>query len=98
MKIVLSNEAIDDTNSIYKYISRDSIKYARKTIEDIRIKIRILKEQPYIGRKVPEFDDEYLRELLYKSYRIIYEIEEDTINIKTVLHGSKDLNNQHYKF
>ena len=37
----------------------------------------MLSQFPRCGRKVPEFDDDGIRELLAYSYRIIYRIEED---------------------
>jgi plasmid stabilization system protein ParE len=46
---------------------------------------------PKSGRKVPEFDDESLRELIVYSYRIIYAVESDQITITAVIHGRRML-------
>ena len=35
MQVLMSNEAHEDIDSIYEYISRDSIKYANETSENI---------------------------------------------------------------
>lgn len=42
-----------------------------------------------MGRKVSEYNDEHIREVFCYSYRIIYLLKEDTINIITVIHGSR---------
>jgi len=51
----------------------------------------MLSQFPRSGRKVPEFDDDDIRELLAYSYRIIYRIEEDNVIISTVIHGKRTL-------
>lgn len=52
---------------------------------------RKLKQFPRIGRKVPEFDDENIRELVTYSYRIIYRLEDDETVIAAVIHGKRIL-------
>ena len=49
------------------------------------------KKLPYLGRYVPELPDKHLRELIYKKYRIVYDISEDskTVYIHFVVHGSR---------
>jgi len=49
---------------------------------------------PRSGRKVPEFDDEQLRELIAYSYRIIYQIQAAELVIAAVIHGKRDLTSQ----
>ena len=44
---------------------------------------------PEMGRKVPEADDPKVRELIYKNYRIIYQIKAGYLEIITVIHGSR---------
>ena len=40
---------------------------------------------------VPESDDPNDRELIFKNYRIIYNYQEDNIEIITIIHGSRQL-------
>lgn len=51
----------------------------------------MLGQFPLAGRKVPEFDDENVRELLVYSYRIIYKVEPTGIVIAAVIHGKRIL-------
>ena len=93
MKVILSNEVKQDMNSIFEYIAQDSLKYAIETDANIRLSIHKLEDSPYLGRYVPEFSDKHFRELIYKSYRIVYDISEDsnTVYIHFVVHGKRNL-------
>jgi plasmid stabilization system protein ParE len=55
----------------------------KSVVEQTRILIRF----PRCGRKVPEFDDENIRELIAYSYRIIYRLDEDDVLIAAIIHG-----------
>jgi plasmid stabilization system protein ParE len=46
---------------------------------------------PRSGRKVPEFDDEDIREVFAYSYRIIYRLQQDEVLIAAVIHGKRIL-------
>ena len=82
-------QATNDLEQIYDFISHDSIYYAMKTINSTYSKIEIIKEYPYIGRAVLEIDNKMIREYIYKSYRIIYEIDSDVILILRVWHSAR---------
>lgn len=92
MKVILSNEAKQDMNSIFEYIARDSLKYAIETDANIRLSIHKLEDSPYLGRYVQEFSDKHYRELLYKNYRIFYEFfpETEIIYIHFVIHSKRN--------
>ena len=49
---------------------------------------------PETGRIVPEYRREDLREKIYRSYRIVYRVKSDVIEIVAITHGSKPLNDQ----
>lgn len=51
-----------------------------------------LEQFPKLGRKVPEYNDPNLREILYKNYRIIYLIKQNHLEIISIIHGSRLLN------
>jgi plasmid stabilization system protein ParE len=50
---------------------------------------RLLARFPRSGRKVPEFDDEDIREVLSYSYRIIYQVQRQEIIVAAVIHGKQ---------
>jgi len=49
-----------------------------------------LETSPKLGRRVKESDDPNLREIIYRKYRIIYQIHENQLEIVRVIHGSRD--------
>lgn len=52
---------------------------------------QMLAKFPRAGRKVPEFDDENVRELLVYSYRLIYHLQGDEVVVAAVIHGKRML-------
>ena len=85
----MSLNADNDLSQIYFYISNDSLYYANKTIDNILSRLEDLTLFHYMGRKVPEYNINNIRELIYKSYRIIYEIESNKILIRRIWHSSR---------
>lgn len=93
MKIAYSRLALFDLKNIYEFILKDSFQYARKEVKSIRTVIEQLKSQPNIGKPF-EFRKELLiRELVFKHYRIIYEITPEQIRILSIHHSSRSLQN-----
>lgn len=84
--------SIEDLINIAEFISKDSQKYSVIQIKRIRERAKILKEQPFLGRIVPETQNDSVRELILGNYRIIYRIiSEDRIDILTVHHSARQL-------
>jgi toxin ParE1/3/4 len=46
---------------------------------------------PLAGRKVPEFDDEEIREIFAYNYRIIHRLKTNEVLIAAVIHGKRVL-------
>lgn len=90
-KVHWLEEAIEDLNQIYNFISQNSVYYAIKTTEEILGRVDDLKLLPYIGRKVIGNNNENIREIIYKSYRIIYKIDSNIILILRVWHSARFL-------
>ncbi len=94
VKIVLSKTARFDLKEIVDYIKRDSIKYALLEKKKIIDAINKIPKQPLSGRVVPELNNENLRELIFRNYRIIYEIiPGKQFNILTIHHHSRLFSN-----
>jgi toxin ParE1/3/4 len=67
-----SKPALEDINSIFLYISHDSIFHAKRFVKLIEEKISGLKKYPEIGRPLFPYRYPHVRQLLYKSYKIVY--------------------------
>ena len=91
-KIIWSPTAIEDIDSIADFIAKDSIYHAAVFVSRLIETTDQLQEFPYSGRIIPEINNERNREIIYKSYRIMYHIEEKEIWITGIVHGSRDWN------
>jgi addiction module RelE/StbE family toxin len=86
-----SRRALQDLESITEYIAADSPTYAGIVVKKVISQVKTLATFSRAGRKVPEFDDENIRELLVYSYRIIYRLHGNAIVIAAIIHGKRIL-------
>jgi len=90
VKIVWTDQAIQDLTDIGEYIANDSGRYARVVVQSLFESVHPLKFHPKVGRIVPEYRLTYLRELIRGSYRVVYRIvDEFRIDILTVHHSAR---------
>jgi len=88
-RVIWSLEAVEDLEAIAEYIERDSPHYAAAVVEKIATLARSLPTHPRMGRKVPEFDLDNIRERFVYSYRVIYQIRDESITVVNVIHGRR---------
>lgn len=94
VQIQWTHRAFEDALIIKNYISENSVFYASVTIEKIKSRVQILKKFPQIGRIVPEFNNETIRELIEGNYRIVYRVVSETqIDIIAIAHGAREIKN-----
>ena len=86
-----SPRALSNLEEITNYIAKDSEYYAAVFVKKIIALVESIPLFPLSGRIVPEYNDENIREKFYQSYRIIYRLKENTIEIVASFHGSKHL-------
>jgi toxin ParE1/3/4 len=82
-------QAVDDTESICKFIGKDSTAYARLFAKDVLQAVKRLSKFPKSGRIVPELRNKNIREIILGNYRIIYRLNNDTVEILTVYHSAR---------
>ena len=92
-KVIWTDKAEKHLKSIYEYISNDSETYAARFVESLIRATSKLERFPRIGRVVPEFEDTDFdfREVIYRGYRIIYQINKKNIEILAVINSRRDL-------
>jgi toxin ParE1/3/4 len=93
--VIWADPAKTDLKAIHDFIAADSKYYAKKVVQDIMDRTNIMEKYPMIGRKVPEIDDENIREIFAYSYRILYEIKSDKIYVIGIIHGRRDFTSTH---
>lgn len=89
MKVYWTDSAQGHLDAIYAYIAQDSKTYARRTVDRITSKSRQIAAFPLSGRRVPEYDLDQIREVFSGSYRIVYHIRPDRIDVIAVIHGDR---------
>ncbi len=82
-------QAADDLNAIAEFISKDSPHYSSLFVLDVLYAVDLLIQFPKSGRVVPEINDPSVREIILGSYRIIYRVRRDLVEILTVFDGSR---------
>jgi addiction module RelE/StbE family toxin len=92
VEIVITESAYADLNDIEEYIALDSPRYARLWVEKILAQIEQLYVFPLSGKVVDEFQMESVRELVFRGYRIVYNVPSpERIEIVRVINGAKQL-------
>jgi plasmid stabilization system protein ParE len=76
---------------IHDYIAEDSPLYAKRVTAELVQQTLGLDGLPRKGKKVPELNEESVREVSLFSYRILYEITPDGVAVLAVIHKRRDL-------
>ena len=83
--------------AIHTEITKHSLATADKEIDKLLSASARLSELPRSGRKVPEYGQDDVRELLIKPYRLIYWILPDRIDVMSVIHYRQHLDDPSLK-
>jgi toxin ParE1/3/4 len=91
-KIVWAEAAIADLHDICSYIAQDDSRAAQRIGEGILDHVRILGTFPFVGPAYPRGSRGPLREIVFRHYRIFYEVSEELrqVHILHVWHGARD--------
>lgn len=82
-------QAADDLEAIANFIAADSPQYAKLFAMDVLVAVERMADFPNSGRVVPELKDPAIREILFGSYRIVYRVRGDLVEVLTVYHGAR---------
>ena len=87
-----TKEAIGWLWDIYQYIAQDNAHAANEIVENIYIRVEILKRFPESGYRYNRYPEFHIRVLLYGHYRIAYLISWDrSVDILGVFHSALDM-------
>jgi toxin ParE1/3/4 len=89
-KIIKLSRATDDLAEIWDYIADDSETQADLFIDTIDRKLRLLAQQPNLGRSRHELA-ENMRSFPIGRYVVFYIVMQPCIQVVRVLHGARDL-------
>lgn len=91
MKIITEKHAQQELIQIKWYIAQDSDFYANKTVNEINKRIENLLFFPEMGKVINEKRN--IRQIIYKSYKILYKFDSENIYILHIIHHSRDISN-----
>lgn len=91
MKIITEKHAQQELIQIKWYIAQDSEFYANKTVNEINKRIENLLFFPEMGKVINEKRN--IRQIIYKSYKILYKFDSENIYILHIIHHSSDISN-----
>lgn len=91
-KVIWSEAAIADLSEICSYIGARDSQAAQRLGTGILGHVRILGSFPFIGPTYPRGARGTLREIVFRSYRIFYDVSESsrTVEILHVWHGARE--------
>ena len=94
VKVIWTDNAIQDLNDIGDYIAKDSERYVQIAVQRLFESVDILQNFPKTGKMVPELEDDSIRELIRGSFRIVYQIIDNLhIDILTVHNCARLIDN-----
>ncbi len=88
MTVLWTDNAKRELRAVY---TQNSTRYAQGLVDRITRRTQQLSTMPYLGAIVPEYEEETIRELVEQSYRIIYRVRGEFVEILSVVHGARDL-------
>ncbi|VAX38051.1 hypothetical protein MNBD_UNCLBAC01-1988 [hydrothermal vent metagenome] len=93
MKILISDSAFNDLEAIKEYYFNEGVpQIGGEFVARIIKHIETIPANPEIGRKVPEFNENNIRELIHSPFRIVYLKEKTSIHVIRVWRSERLLN------
>ena len=93
-KVIYLEIAVKDLASIYRYISQDSIKYAKLEVKKIKAFAESLKNQPLKGRFYHTINGKDVRSVIFRNYIIFYTTNNNgQVSILTIHHHARLISN-----
>jgi len=92
VKNCLTDSAIEDLQALQAYYDEQLVpQVGNRFVTEILDRIETLTDNPEIGRIVPEFDVDNIRELIHKPFRVVYLRETSSIFIIRVWRSERIL-------
>lgn len=90
-KLIWSPASRDDLRDLMSFISRDSPRRAQAFGYRLIAETDKLQTFAEIGRVVPEYDTATIREIIVRSYRIVYRVnhEKELVEIARLWHAAR---------
>ncbi|MDT8282997.1 MAG: type II toxin-antitoxin system RelE/ParE family toxin [Gammaproteobacteria bacterium] len=85
MKIIIARSALNDLQEIKTYYLEQGVPdVGQKFVNAILKNVQRLRVHPDSGRKVPEFNQDRIREIIHPPFRVVYLRNASSINLVRV--------------
>jgi len=85
VKITIARSALSDLQEIKAYyLEQGAPDIGQKFVIAILKNVQRLRDHPDSGRKVPEFDQEHIREIIHPPFRVVYLRDASSVNLVRV--------------
>lgn len=85
MVINFAESALCDLEEVQAwYVEQGVPEVGARLVEEVFQHVRALADHPDMGRVVPEFDQPFLREIIYPPFRIVYRRDPQRVRIVRV--------------
>jgi len=85
IKILFADSALRDLEDVFEYYKNQKISHVgKKLVTQVIIDIELFGSQPDMRCVVPEFDLDYVRELIRHPFRIVYHRDQNKVRIVRV--------------
>jgi len=91
VKVHWTDTARDHLRAIHAYIAKNSPPYALRVVDRLTRRSQQIAQFPLSGREVAEFGVPQIRQIVEGSFRIIYYIKADQIDVLAVIHGAQQI-------
>ena len=92
MKIRLTDSAVDDLRELQFYYDEQLVpQVGKRLVTEILDRVETHTSNPDIGRIIPEFDVDNIRELIHKPFRVVYLRESMSIYVIRVWRSERIL-------
>ena len=82
----MSTLALERVIEISEYLAFESEERAERWVEALFAYVKELEHLPNRGRIVPELKREEIREIFFESYRVVYKVKTEQVDILTIRH------------
>lgn len=85
VSVSFAESAVRDLEGIHTWYEGELVpEVGQRITADILERIEALRDNPYVGRVVPEFQQRYLREVIFPPFRIVYTCEATKVRVVRV--------------
>lgn len=89
LRVVWTARALSDLEAIGDFIAMDNPTAAKRWVGELMATAEHAASTPLAGRRVPELAREDVREIIKRTYRVVYRVKADRIEVLTVFEGHR---------